>query len=138
MVREVFTVLPDETILECSRKMAQNKISSLIIKRAGEVIGIITEQDISRKVHTRGLLSNEVMVYQVMSRNIVSINSGDDITDAATLMGENGVKHLPVINGKDLVGIITFKDLIDLDPNLVKKFKFNSNQRRESTVTING
>lgn len=132
MADNVIVSTPSESIYNCAQKMSHRKISSLIIIDGTSVVGIITEQDIARKVVAKDLRVKTTPVHIIMSANIISINPEKDIQDAIQIMGNNEIKHLPVIENGELLGIITSKDIVAIEPLLIEMLKFNSNSKNNS------
>ena len=132
MEPNVLTAQPHHTIFEVAKLMADRKVGCLIILEKGSVIGIITEQDISRKVVSSGLNPRTTLAREIMSSRISSIHPKKRIHEAIDLMGTNEIKHLPVIENEKLVGIITSKDIVVLEPLLMEKLTMNGKSRRES------
>ena len=121
MTTDVVTARPDETIVEVARKMAENKIGSVIVVNdTGVIIGIVTEGDIVRRVVARGLDPSQTVVETIMTRNPVTIYEDATLSDAAELMKRKGIGHLPVVNENGrLVGIITRSDIVRIAPSLI-------------------
>ncbi len=122
MTSNVITVKPDETIVDAARKMAENKIGSVVVvDDKGTIIGILTEGDIVRRVVARGLDPSQTPVEAVMTKNPITIFEDADLAAAAELMREKGVGHLPVVNEEGrLVGIITRSDIVRIAPSLIE------------------
>ncbi len=122
MTSNVVTVKPDETIVDAARKMAENKIGSVVVvDDKGTIIGILTEGDIVRRVVARGLDPSQTPVEAVMTKNPITIFEDADLAAAAELMREKGVGHLPVVNEEGrLVGIITRSDIVRIAPSLIE------------------
>ena len=126
MSQNIVVGIPSESVYICARKMAFKKVSSVIIINEDSVVGILTEQDVARKVVAEGLVPKTTPVSTVMSSDITSINPYEDIESAIELMGKKGIKHLPVIEKGKLIGIITAKDIIAIEPVLLEMLKFNN------------
>lgn len=121
MTTDVVTARPDETIVDAARKMAENKIGSVIVvDDTGTIIGIVTEGDIVRRVVARGLDPSQTIVETIMTRNPVTIYEDASLSDASELMKRKGIGHLPVVNENGrLVGIITRSDIVRIAPSLI-------------------
>ena len=132
MVHDVVTAKPDNTLLECAKIMRDNNVGCVVVTDNGSPLGILTEQDISRKVVAESIDANSTQVKDVMSENIISIHSSKGIRDAIYLMGNNEIKHLPVVDNGKLTGIITAKDIVVLEPILMDKLVLNGKARRDN------
>ena len=122
-IRDIMTKNPiicktTDSILDCAKLMKKYEIGSLIVSENGTVLGIVTEQDFTRKVVALNLNLNDA-IKTVMEKNVIHISSESDIEDAITIMADNGIKHLPVIDKNKLVGFITAKDVLKIQPDLI-------------------
>lgn len=129
MTRNVLTAPPDSNIADCAKLMADKELGSVVIVENGNVIGILTEQDLARKVIAEGLEPKATKVSDVMSKEVETINPEEDIYYAMVEMGENKIKHLPVIKKGKLQGIISFKDIIKIQPDLIDLVSFKSSMQ---------
>lgn len=127
MTREVKTTFHGDIITIAARKMAEHKVGSLVIMDHHKVVGILTEQDISRKVVAEGKNAHATLVKDIMSKEVIYIEPEEDLHRAVELMEQNSIKHLPVIYKGKLEGIITFKDIIAIEPALIDKMSFRNN-----------
>jgi signal-transduction protein with cAMP-binding, CBS, and nucleotidyltransferase domain len=126
MVRNTFTVSPNFLIIDCAKKMAEREIGSLVVVENGKVVGIVTEQDLARKALARGIDVEKTQVSKIMSSNVNTIEPDRDIYDAFVLMGINRIKHLPVVLQGELKGMITSKDVIQIQPGLIDLLSFKN------------
>jgi signal-transduction protein with cAMP-binding, CBS, and nucleotidyltransferase domain len=121
MNQNVLTTTSRTTLKDCAVLMADKKIGSLIIVDDEKVVGIVTEQDLARKVVARGLEPAGTLVSEIMSKDVVDIMPSDDVYTAMVRMSKYDIKHLPVIHAGELVGIISFKDILKAEPALIEK-----------------
>lgn len=121
MSRKVKTIEEGQTIVEAAKAMAKWKIGSLVIVDGGIPVDIITEGDISRSV----ALATSLKSTKVRSRKrkLLTVDPGERVEVAAKMMAEAGVKKLPVMEGKKLVGIITQTDIVNSSFSLVTSLK---------------
>ncbi len=131
MRQDVLCAYPSDKIIDCARIMAEKERGSVIICYEGKVLGIMTEQDLARKVMVRGVDPDRTPVEDVMSKNVQTISPENDIYDAMVLMGHECIKHLPVTKGGRLVGIISYKDIIAIQPELIELISFNCAIKRK-------
>ena len=129
MVRDVHTTFQGDIVTLAAKKMAEEKVGCLIITDKEKVVGILTEQDIARKIVAEGKQAEATLVKEVMSREVIHISPEEDLHRAVELMGQNNIKHLPVISKGKLQGILTFKDIIALEPALIETMSFKNNSR---------
>jgi len=121
MNENVLTVTSNTTLRSCAKVMATKKIGSVIVQEGKKVVGILTEQDLARKVVAQGVDADDSVVAEVMSKKLVTIMPSDDVYTAMVRMSKYNIKHLPVMKGEQLVGILTVKDIIRANPTLLEK-----------------
>jgi len=107
IMNETVAVPSDKSLKEAAKIMEENEIGSLVIVDKNQIAGIITEKDI-----IKGISNLKDKISKVMSKQIVVIDESENIDNAAELMKQNKIKHLPVTRGEEIVGIITTTDLI--------------------------
>ena len=110
MTADVRTVSPGDSVAETAKVLSENRISSVVVKDGDDVVGIVTERDI---VHTvaAGLDPQSVPVGERMTRDLATVDRKTDVADAATLMAERRIRHLPVLDKGSLAGIVSIRDL---------------------------
>jgi CBS domain-containing protein len=122
MTTDVKTIRPEDNIKRLAEMMVKNKIGSLVVvEGSGEVVGIATERDIIEDIILLGKSPEEVKVRDVMTKDIITVNPGDTLEEAAEVMVNHKIKKLPVIDKGRLVGIVTATDLIAYENRLVEK-----------------
>jgi CBS domain-containing protein len=110
--REVWSVDADQPVLEAIQIMADRRVGALPVMRGGELVGVVSERDYARKVILLGRSSAETPVWQIMSSPVVSVAPGDSIKQCMELMTERRIRHLPVVENGDMVGMISIGDLV--------------------------
>ncbi|MBN2567299.1 CBS domain-containing protein [Candidatus Woesearchaeota archaeon] len=131
--RPVF-VAPGTLLEECARLMAEHHVGSLIIKDDGALLGVITEQDIIRKVVAKGGNPVGKKVEGYMVKKVVTISPEADIYEALVKMRDLNIRQLPVLHGKDLIGLLTLKDILKIEPSLfdllVERFELREEKEK--------
>jgi CBS domain-containing protein len=112
-VPALWSIAPEATVFEAIRLMADKNIGSLLVMSGGQLKGIFTERDYTRKVALFGKTSKETRVGEIMPSEIVSVTPEDSVEDCMRLMTEKRVRHLPVVAGTEVVGIISIGDLVN-------------------------
>ncbi len=134
MTSKPVSVGPDKTVQDCAQVMLNNHVGSLIIAEGEKLTGIITEQDIVRKVVAKKMDPASTKVSQVMVTEIISAEPDMDIYDALVIMRDNNIRHLPVLHKKKLVGYLTIKDILKIQPQLfeiiVEKFELREEKNK--------
>ena len=136
MERKVHTADSESTVSEVAKIMSENKVGSVIITTDDAPTKILTEQDIARKVVAEGKDPKTEKVGDVAGEELISVESTRDIYEAILLMGNSDIKHLPVIDEGKLLGIITSKDIIRLEPHLVEMLSFKSSLNRDEAKKL--
>ena len=107
-----------QTVFEAAQTMKKNNISSVIALDKNTIAGIVTERDIVQRVVCNGLDPRQAMVGDVMSSPVKSIDINKTLVDAARMMRQQKVKKLLVTDGREVKGIISEHDIVELDPVL--------------------
>lgn len=110
--REVYTISPDATVLEALQKMAEHNIGALPVSDGGQMVGIFSERDYARKVILRGRASRDTPVRESMTSDVISVTPGDDMAHCMQLMTDKRIRHLPVLEDGNLIGLISVGDVV--------------------------
>ncbi len=110
--RALYTIGPDEPVLEAIRIMADQAIGAVLVLRDGAVAGIVSERDYARKVVLLGRSSSETPVWQIMSSPVVAVTPRHTLDDCMRLMTEKRIRHLPVVEGERPVGMLSIGDCV--------------------------
>ena len=112
---KIITCREEDTVQTAAMLLARNKIGAMPVLSADRrVVGIFSERDIVRAFAEQNMDVNNVRVSELMSRNIVACAPGDDMTAAQQLMKQHGVRHLPVMDGGELLGFISIRDALEV------------------------
>jgi CBS domain-containing protein len=120
MTSNVITVDPKTSVARAAMIMSQRGIGCLIIKSNAEPEGLITESDIISKVVSRDIKASQLKVGEVMTKNLIKIDPGSHLHEAARIMAKNSIRRLPVVNNGVLVGILTSTDVMMVSPELTE------------------
>lgn len=110
--RIVWSIRPDETVFDAVKKMADKNIGSLVVMDGEQVLGIITERHYARNVVLKGKASPVTPVRDIMETRVVVTRPDDTVERCMALMTEKRVRHLPVLDGEELIGIVSIGDLV--------------------------
>ena len=108
----VWSIAPAATVFDAIALMADKNIGALPVVENDRLIGIISERDYTRKVILKGKSSQETRVEEIMTSDLVTADPSDTVVDCMRVMTEERVRHLPVIKGAKLVGILSIGDLV--------------------------
>lgn len=109
---EVWTIGPDAMVYQALQLMADKDIGALVVLDGNEVVGIFSERDYARKVVLHGKTSTETPVRQVMSSRVLYVRPDQSVEDCMALMTDKHIRHLPVVDGGRLVGLISIGDIV--------------------------
>jgi CBS domain-containing protein len=110
--RNVWSIHPDATVFDAIAKMAEKDIGSLVVMDGEELVGLITERHYARNVVLKGKTSPATPVRDIMERRVVIAQSGQTVDECMAVMTEERVRHLPVFEGKNPIGIVSIGDLV--------------------------
>jgi CBS domain-containing protein len=108
----VWSIAPDATVFDAIQLMADKNVGALPVVENGGLVGIISERDYTRKVILKGKSSKETPVKDIMTLELVTAHPGDSVTECMQVMTEKRVRHLPVVEGAKMIGLISIGDLV--------------------------
>jgi CBS domain-containing protein len=108
----IHSIAPSEPVLAAIKKMAEHHIGALVVLDGDRLAGIISERDYARKVVLLGRSSEETRVEAIMTSKVVTVTPKQDAHDCMRLMTDMRIRHLPVVNGDRLVGMLSIGDLV--------------------------
>lgn len=109
---KLWTANPEDTVFHTIEKMSKRNVGALPVVKDSALIGIISERDYTRNVILKGKSSHDIDVRSIMTSSLVTISPGDSVAKSLQTMTEKHVRHLPVMDGEELVGIVTIGDLV--------------------------
>lgn len=109
----VWSVSPDTSVFDAIKLMADKNVGALPVLNNGKLAGIITERDYTRKVALQGKSSKDTRVWEICSNHVISVSPDESVEECMRLMTENRVRHLPVVEQDNLLGIISIGDLVN-------------------------
>lgn len=138
-VADAMTVNPvmlskDISLQKCAKLMEKKHVGAVLVGDKENIEGLLTEQDIVRKIIGKGINPLEKNVGDFMERKLLRIKPEEDIFDALIIMRNKNIRHLPVFEGKKFKGLLTIKDILKIQPNLfnfmVEKFELKEEKRK--------
>lgn len=109
---EVYSIGPSATVFEAIALMAEKGVGALLVLDEGRLAGIVSERDYTRKVILKGRSSKEERVDEIMTREVVTCSPEQTIEEAMRLMTERRIRHLPVVDGARVAGVVSIGDLV--------------------------
>ncbi len=116
MTKDVVEVTPGTTAKQCAEVMAAEKVSSAIVTENNAISGIVTEKDLARKIVAKGLDANRILVKDIMATELVTVEPETTLYDAILIINRKKIKHLPVVKGNIVLGIITAMEILKVQP----------------------
>ena len=110
--RALFSIEAEDPVLEAIRMMADRHVGALLVMRGTELAGIVSERDYARKVVLLGRSSAETPVWQIMSSPVVTVALENSVQDCMRVVTERRIRHLPVMDGGRVIGMISIGDLV--------------------------
>ncbi len=109
---KILTMPPDASVFSGLELMAQNNIGALLITENDKLVGIFSERDYARNVFLKGKSSKGTLIGEIMVRNVIYVTLGDDVESCMALMTDKRIRHLPVIENEQLVGMVSIGDVV--------------------------
>jgi CBS domain-containing protein len=110
--RRVFSIAPDTSVYSAIEQMAELGIGALVVLDGGRLAGILSERDYTRKVILAGRSSKDTAAGEIMSTDLVTVEPTDSVGHCLRIMTEHRVRHLPVVSGGMVVGVLSIGDLV--------------------------
>jgi CBS domain-containing protein len=110
--REIYSISPDATVFEAVQLMDAKNVGALVVMDQEQLVGIISERDYTRKIMLRGKRSRETKVAEIMSTNVFTTHPREGVETCLRLMTDQHIRHLPVLDGEEVVGVISIGDLV--------------------------
>ena len=135
MTKNPVYVTPDTTIEECARIMHDKNVGSLLVSNNGNLLGILSERDMVKKALAKNFTKlTDLKAKDIMTKKVVTITSEEDIYDAMLVMKDEVIRRLPVVSGKKIVGLLTYSDVLKIQPDLytlfIEKFQIRESERK--------
>ena len=109
----VWSIGPNATVIDAIRLMDEKNVGALPVVENGKLVGIVSERDYTRKVILKGRASKDTPVSDIMTKEILTVNPSNSVTECMQIMTDKRVRHLPVLDGTNLVGILSIGDVVN-------------------------
>ena len=136
MTEQPIFLSPKDTIEFCAEEMEKHHVGTIIIKENHKIVGIISEQDIVRNIIAKKINPIGKSVKDYMEKKLLTITPDKDIFDALMIMRDSNIRHLPVIDGDKVLGLLTVKDILKIEPQLFELLADRIELREEEKKPI--
>ena len=109
---DVLQVEADASVFEAVKRMVEANVGSLLVTEGGEITGIVTERDYLRRVALEGRTDKETAVREIMSSPLIVVTPQTTIDECMALMTDRRIRHLPVVDGGEVVGVVSIGDVV--------------------------
>jgi CBS domain-containing protein len=110
--RGIISITPDATVYDALKLMAEKDIGALLVMEADKVVGVISERDYARKVTLFGKEPEKIRVREIMSSKVIYVSAAQTVDECMALMTEKHIRHLPVYDNEQLIGLVSIGDLV--------------------------
>jgi CBS domain-containing protein len=109
---EIYSVTPDSLVIDAIRMMNEKEVGALLVMENDKLAGILSERDYTRKVILNNRSSSETMVREIMTSELKTVNPSQTIDECMILMSKNHIRHLPVVDNDNTVGVLSIMDVV--------------------------
>jgi len=127
----IWSVPPESTVLDAIKMMAEKNVGALLVVKESKLVGVLSERDYTRNVVLKGRSSRDTSVRDIISGRVVSVTADHTVQDCMRLMTENRIRHLPVVDGSKILGVISIGDLV----NTIISAQSSAIQQLETYIT---
>jgi CBS domain-containing protein len=110
---QVWSISPNATVFDAIQMMSDKNIGALLVIDGEQLVGIITERDYTRKVALKGKVSKQTAVKEILTGQIIKVTPENTVEECMRLMTDHRVRHLPVVEGNNIIGIVSIGDLVN-------------------------
>lgn len=109
----VYQVTPSVTVFEALKSLADHGVGAMIVMDKGKLVGVVSERDYTRKIALQGKNSKETLVADIMTRDVFTVTPQTGTRTCMALMSQKKIRHLPVVDGAKVLGVISILDIMD-------------------------
>ena len=125
--KEIISIAPDRPVVDALIILAEYKIGALIVMDQDKMVGIFSERDYAREVVLKGKSSKVTTIAEVMTKNVLVGHGKDTFEKSMTIMTDNHIRHLPIMDGQKVIGMLSLgdvaKEMIIYQRNLIKELE---------------
>ncbi len=109
----VWTLKPTDSVFDALKLLAEKDVGALMVMDQGKLVGVFSERDYTRKIALAGKASRDTSVGEIMTANVLTVGPKADTRDCMALMSQKKIRHLPVVDGDRVLGMISVRDILD-------------------------
>jgi CBS domain-containing protein len=106
-------VRPEDTVFDALKLLAEHEVGALMVMEHGKLVGVVSERDYTRKIALQGRSSKDTRVAEIMTRDVIVVSPQTRTRDCMALMSRRKIRHLPVLDGDTVLGMISIRDIMD-------------------------
>jgi CBS domain-containing protein len=126
-IKELLTIDLKSSVIDALTIMAKFKIGALIVLKEKKLVGILSERDYAREIILEGRSSKETKVEEIMTKKVLTLSAGDKFEKGLEIMTQKRIRHMPVMDGKELIGMVSqgdlVKEMISYQKELIKELE---------------
>ncbi len=108
-----WSIRPQDSVFDALKCLAQHDVGALMVMEQGKLVGVFSERDYTRKIELQGRKSEDTLVQDIMTKNVLSVSPRTGTKDCMALMSQRKIRHLPVVDGVKVLGMISVRDILD-------------------------
>ena len=109
----LWSLAPEVSVFSALKRLADYNVGAMVVLENGRLLGIFSERDYTRKIALMGRSSKETRVCDIMSAKVLSVSAQTGVRECMALMGQNQIRHLPVMDGQTVLGLISMRDIMN-------------------------
>lgn len=126
-IKDLLTIGAEESVVNALTVMAKYKIGALIVMNKSNMVGVISERDYAREIILEGKSSKDTKVEEIMTKKVLTLSAGDKFEKGLEIMTQKRIRHMPVMDGKELIGLVSqgdlVKEMISYQKELIKELE---------------
>lgn len=109
----VWSLTPQMSVFDALKQLAEHDVGAMMVMDGGKLVGVFSERDYTRKIALAGKASKETSVRDIMTANVLTVTAQTRTKDCMALMSQKKIRHLPVLDGDKVLGMISIRDIMD-------------------------
>ena len=111
-IKELISIESDRPVIDALIIMAEYRIGALIVLQKKKMVGIISERDYASKIVLKGKSSKDTLISDIMTKDVITLNAGDNFEKGLQIMTDKRIRHLPVMKDEEVIGVLSLGDLV--------------------------